>query len=196
MIKPSKKQLTNTALIVFLALLLFTPLQFHFSVYINKFITLNPFARPSVIEKKDRVVLETYQWKLTDKDENSYDFNDVKGKVVLVNFWATWCPPCVAEMPSLQELYYDYGHKVEFLIVANDEKENVVKFLIEKNYSLPVYFERSNSPITLSSKNIPTTYLINRKGEIVIKKTGAADWNSSKMRHTINDLLEETKYVK
>lgn len=191
MIKPSKKQLTNIAFIVFLVLFLFTPLKFHLSVYMNKFIALTPFANPSAIEKKEQVSLESYQWKLIDKDGNSFDFENEKGNVVLINFWATWCPPCVAEMPSLQKLYDSYGDKITFLFVASDEVEKVNTFMLKKGYTFPIHYAYNEAPAALEHSSIPTTYLIDKSGKIVIKKSMVADWNSEEMTSIVDKLLAE-----
>mgnify|MGYP003148631006 FL=1 len=108
-----------------------------------------------------------------------------------MNFWATWCPPCVAEMPSMQKLYDDYGDKVTFMFVTSDDRQKVENFLKRKNLNLPVYYPNSETPETLKSKLLPTTYIINSKGEIVVAETGAADWNSNKTRALIDDLLSQ-----
>ena len=67
------------------------------------------------------------------------NFNDTKGEVVLLNFWATWCPPCIAELPSMQKLYNDYKDKVRFVFVTNEDKATIEAFLAEKGYDLPIY---------------------------------------------------------
>ena len=105
--------------------------------------------------------------------------------------WATWCPPCVAEMPSLQDLYNDYKDQVVFVFVTSEGAEKVTPFMEKNNYNLPIYNMMSKEPDLLSTQSIPTTYLINKKGEIVIKKTGAANWNSTKVRNQLDELIKE-----
>ena len=191
MIKPSKKQLTNIVFIVFLLLFLFTPLKFLLSVYVNKLIALTPFATPSTIDAEEQVSLKNYEWKLVDENGNNYDFKREKGKVVFVNFWATWCPPCVAEMPDLQKLYDDYRDKVTFLFIANDQVDRVNAFLKKNEYTFATHYEYDKTPTFLEHSSIPTTYLINRSGKIVMKKAMVADWNSEKMRAILNELIAE-----
>lgn len=137
---------------------------------------------PSIEKEGSREVLTDYNWQLADSDGNPIDFNQYKGKKIVLNFWATWCPPCVAEMPSMQALYNDYKDKAVFLFVANDDDEAIQKFLAKGNYTIPVYRELTLAPKLLQTNSLPTTYIINEKGEIVIDKTGAADWNSDKVR--------------
>lgn len=183
--KLTKNQLTNAAVIVLLALFLFTPVGFHLRVYISRLFSFSP----SVLAVDERLVLTNYNWQLTNTEGDSFDFNEVRGKVVLVNFWATWCPPCVAEMPSLQKLFNDYGDKVVFVIVAQDEKKKVSSFLNKKEYSFPVYFENTSSPDLLSTEYIPTTYIIDKRGEIVVQTTGSKNWNSNTTRELLDKLL-------
>ena len=185
--KPSKNQLLNMVLILFLALYLFTPLGFYVKVYVNRILAYNP----TPVEEREQQFLSSYHWELKDSENNNYNFEEAKGQVVLLNFWATWCPPCIAEMPGLQELYDDYGDKVTFLFVAQDQEKRVEKFILKKEYTLPVYYEKSTTPKQLFSKSIPSTYLIGKDGKIVVAKTGAADWNSSTTRALIDGLLKD-----
>ena len=110
---------------------------------------------------------------------------------MLVNLWATWCPPCIAEMPDLQALYNEYGDRVEFLFVTQENKETVQQFLNKKGYTIPVYIPTSKTPEELSSRSIPATYLIDKKGAIVINKKGAANWDSTSVKEEIERLLAE-----
>ncbi len=73
------------------------------------------------IDKSKRVKLSTYNRQLKDVKGHKVDFNSFKNRVVVVNFWATWCPPCIAEMPAFEKLYQDYKKDVVFLLVANDD---------------------------------------------------------------------------
>jgi len=191
MTKLSKRQLNNIAFIVFLLLFIFTPLKFHLSVYMNKLMALTPFATPSAIEKNEQVSLESYQWKLIDKNHTIIDFENEKGNVVFINFWATWCPPCVAEMPSLQELYDAYDGKVTFLFVASDEVERVNAFMLKKGYTFPIHYAHNKAPAALEHSSIPTTYLIDKSGRIVLKKAMVADWSSEEMTAILDELLTE-----
>ncbi|VAW12451.1 hypothetical protein MNBD_BACTEROID03-1454 [hydrothermal vent metagenome] len=185
--KPTKKQLTNAAYIIFIVLFLFTPVGFYLKVYVSRLFSFSP----TELSEEERKILNDYTWKLSGLEGDSFDFEGTRGRIVFVNFWATWCPPCVAEMPSLEELYKDYGDKVEFVFVAHDEKEKVSLYMYKKRYSFPVYFERTSSPDLLSPEYIPTTYVIDEKGEIVVQTTGAKNWNSNTTRQLLDKLLSE-----
>ncbi len=145
------------------------------------------------IDKDKQLKLDTYQWQLVSRDGQSVNLADYKGKVVLINNWATWCPPCVAEMPSLVRLYPEYKNKVVFLFVAQDKPEKVQMFLQKNAWDIPVYYMQSNPPALLQSSSIPTTFIIDKEGHIVVKKTGAADWNSGQVHDILDKLVASIK---
>ena len=184
---PNKKWIVNGVFILAVLVLVFTPVGFRIKVFASKLLSTSA----AMVKEGMQVPLDSYQWKLTDLENRPFDFETQRGKVILVNFWATWCPPCVAEMPSMQKLYDDYGEKVTFMFVTSDDRQKVENFLKRKNLNLPVYYPDSETPETLKSKLLPTTYIINSKGEIVVAETGAADWNSNKTRALIDDLLSQ-----
>ncbi|SHG12639.1 Thiol-disulfide isomerase or thioredoxin [Arenibacter palladensis] len=184
---PNKKWIVNGVFILAVLVLVSTPVGFRIKVFASKLLSTSA----AMVKEGMQVPLDSYQWKLTDLENRPFDFEAQRGKVILVNFWATWCPPCVAEMPSMQKLYDDYGDKVTFMFVTSDDRQKVENFLKRKNLNLPVYYPVSETPETLKSKLLPTTYIINSKGEIVVAETGAADWNSNKTRALIDDLLSQ-----
>ena len=173
-----QKNWSNILFGIFILLLFIPQTGKPIRVFVNRLLAFSP----GIEAEGKRDVLTDYNWNLTDLQGNTVDFNQFKGKKIVVNFWATWCPPCVAEMPSMQELYSDYKDKVVFLFITNDDNEALQKFKEKYNYDIPVYREKSRTPALLQSNSLPTTYVINEKGEIVIDKTGAADWNSGKVR--------------
>lgn len=132
-----------------------------------------------------------YSWRYQNSDGETINFSEHKDKVVLLNFWATWCPPCVAEMPSLQKLYNEYGDKIEFVLITNEGYNVINPFMQKRKLSLPVYTAVDAVPNILQSKSIPVTYLISQKGEIILSKTGAAKWHSDKVKQVIDNLLVE-----
>jgi len=183
----NRKQWTNILWIVGIILILFTPVGFYARVYVGRLLA----SSASVLKTELQIPVKNFDWDLVDANGREFNFKNAKGNVVLVNFWATWCPPCVAEMPSLQNLYDDFGDKVTFMFVANDQVEKVSAFMDKKMYNLPVYYERTEAPSVLSSKTIPTTYIIDKEGKIVVAETGVADWNSKKIRNLLNTLVAE-----
>ncbi|WP_068475647.1 TlpA family protein disulfide reductase [Saccharicrinis aurantiacus] len=146
---------------------------------------------PKVEKKINSLADVDYNWRYQDKDGIAINFSENKGKVVLLNFWATWCPPCVAEMPSLQKLYDEYGDRVEFVLITNEGFNMINPFMTKRGLSLPVYTAIDPVSDILQSKSIPVTYLISKKGEIILSKTGAAKWHSDKVKQVIDNLLVE-----
>ncbi|GAA4231689.1 hypothetical protein GCM10022291_04700 [Postechiella marina] len=157
-------------------------------VFINKGLAL---ISPSTISKNNQRKLKSYNWTLKDYNGHILDFETLKDKVVLVNFWATWCPPCIAEMPSMQSLYNDYGDKIAFVFISNESVEILDKFLNKNNYSFKVYSSLTSPPNQFNVSSIPRTFLIAKDGSIVIDKSGASNWNSNTVRETIDGLLNK-----
>ena len=184
--KISKSRLKNIIFFIVIGALLIPQTRQPIQIFLHKGLA---FFSPSTINESKQVRLVNYNWKLKDENNVILNFGDVKGKVVLLNFWATWCPPCIAEMPSMQLLYNDYKDKIEFVFVSNEEFSKINKFLIQKDYSFKVYNPVTDYPETFDVTSIPRTFLIDKTGNIVIDKNGAANWNSESVRATIDDLL-------
>ena len=185
-----KKNISNILFFGFI-IFLFTPYGLPVRATLIKgvsYVTTRVFNME--IDKDERVKLSSYDWKLIDVNGQEWDFETLKGNVVVVNFWATWCPPCVAEMPAFEKLYQDYKENAVFLFVANDDKSKVEYFMDKNQYSHPVYYQLTEAPKELLSNSLPTTYIINKEGEIVVHKTGAADWNSGKVRDLLDTLIK------
>jgi thiol-disulfide isomerase/thioredoxin len=168
-----------------LALLFFTPLGPRVKAKLSGLVAQSS----AMVKTKMHTPLDTYIWELEDMDSITFNFETQKGEVVFLNFWATWCPPCVAEMPSLQKLHDAYKDKVTFMFVAQDEPERVSKFLKKKGYDLPVYYSRTQRPDVLTSKTIPTTYIIDRHGKIILAEVGSTDWYSEETRRILDNLI-------
>ena len=111
-------------------------------------------------------------------------------KVVFISFWATWCAPCIAEMPSMLELYTDYKDRVEFVFVTNEDWQTVSEFYTKKGFDFPTYNQLTNTPKELENSSIPTTFILDKNKKIVVDKRGPANWNSSATRQIIDNLLQ------
>ena len=182
-----KNQWVNIIFAVIILVLLIPATRKPIQIFLNKVLAFSP----SVTSEKDRATLADYNWVLEKNNKDKVEFSEYAGKVIFVNFWATWCPPCIAEMPSLQLLYEDYQDEIVVLFVSSEDRETVRGFLNRKKYSIPAYRPLSEAPIPLNGNTLPTTYLIDKQGKIVIQKVGAADWNSDKVRETIDGLLQK-----
>jgi thiol-disulfide isomerase/thioredoxin len=112
----------------------------------------------------------------------SENFYDHHGQLILLNFWATWCPPCRHEMPSMEKLYQNKGNK-NFTIIAvsldQDPINTVADFVSSNNYSFPIYYDsQHNLGRKFLVQAIPQTFIINKDGIIVDKISGAFDWKT------------------
>ena len=146
--------------------------------------------------------MAAFDFTLTDQNGNMHRLSDYKGKVVFVNFWATWCPPCQAELPDIEALYHEYGENQEdviFLGVTNPSseentnnadvsREEIESFLEENGYTFPVLYDTSG--IVLEQYRItafPTTFLMDGEGNISRYVVGMMTLDE------MSDIIEETK---
>ncbi len=119
---------------------------------------------------------------------------DFKGKPTVVNFWATWCGPCKAEMPHFEKAYSEYGDKINFLMVnltdgSRDTPESVKEFLKESGYKFPVYLDVNyEGAYTYGVSSVPATLFINEKGVIIGGYMGAM--SESALYNSIDILLK------
>lgn len=155
---------------------------------------LSMVSKPKVEATKIPLGAVDLEWELKTMDGKSLDFDNSTGQVKFINLWATWCPPCVGEMPEIQSLYkkFEGNENVKFYIVSFDDSSEKVKNFIDKNlYTFPIYMSLSELPPKLQTKGIPTTYILNKNNEIVVRKTGAANWSGDATVKILNDLISE-----
>ena len=120
--------------------------------------------------------------------------NDLKGKVVFINFWATWCPPCIEEMPSINELKTKFAgnEDIVFLMVDVDGKYKKAQTSMNKRkFNLPVYVPHSEIPKEFLGGAIPTTVILDKKGAIAIRLEGGRDYSAPEMRRGLQQLIAE-----
>ena len=120
--------------------------------------------------------------------------SSLKGYVILISFWAPWCPPCRQEMPSMQKLYEEIGNdKFEILAIAvKQNRAPVEKFIKENKYSFPVLLDEDGSVARKYRVSaIPTNIIIDKSGAIVFREGGAKRWDSKASIKMIKDLINE-----
>lgn len=131
-------------------------------------------------------------FEMLDADGNSVELSDLKGKVVFINFWATWCPPCIAEMPSIQKMYDKVRDDEEIVVLTVEvqgAKEKAMKFMERKNMDLPVVYPNSAIPEEIFQGSLPTTVIFDKDGNIAHTTMGMADYSGQ----NILDFFEELK---
>ena len=132
-------------------------------------------------------------FRMTDLQGETISFESLKGKVVFLNIWATWCPPCVAEMPNIQSLYEKVGSdKIAFVMLSVDEggMEKVKKFVSKKSFTFPVYMPASQFPEEFYSNAIPTTFIISPEGKIVARQDVMADYDTREVQDFLKRLAK------
>jgi len=183
-----KPKISNLLFVAIIILMIIPQTRQPIQVFLHKGLAL---FSPSLTSENNRKQLQDYRWKLKSIDNQDYDFSQAKDKVILINFWATWCPPCIAEMPALQELYDDYNDKIEFLLVSEENRPVIQKFIDKHDYTFKVFKPLTNIPKNLQTRSIPRTFIIDKAGNIVIDKSGAANWNSKDVRNILDNLIAE-----
>lgn len=115
---------------------------------------------------------------MLDYEGNEVELTDFYGKCTVLNFWASWCPPCKAEMPDLEELYKEYGNEVNFVMVSHlawgdDTIESAKEFYDNSGYTFPIYFDyKYEGYYAYDLSSIPQTFLIDKDGNIQKHFTG------------------------
>jgi peroxiredoxin len=120
--------------------------------------------------------------------------SDLHGKVVILNFWASWCPPCLEEAASLNKLQQDISAKGGVVVaISEDEDESAYnKFLKDNDIIFPTYRDPTKKiKESYGTVMIPETYLIDRNGRLVRKIVGAQDWQSPEITHSLDVLLAQ-----
>ena len=128
-------------------------------------------------------------FQLLNSKGETINMQDLKGKVIFMNIWATWCPPCIAEMPSIDKLHKDMGDEVAFVMLSLDKDFELAKaFDKRKGYNMPIYAPASNLPPMYQSSAIPTTYVIDAKGNLALTHKGMADYNDEGFKKFLRSL--------
>jgi DsbE subfamily thiol:disulfide oxidoreductase len=146
---------------------------------------------PNLEPMKDNAA--TPDFFLPDHAGKKTTLKDFRGKVVLLNFWASWCIPCREEMPAMERLYQQYKNK-GFAIVAVDVKDNrkdALAFLKELKISYPIMVDADGEVgLLYGAWGLPTTYLIGPKGEGLARVWGPAVWDSQGAKQLVQDLID------
>ncbi len=115
-------------------------------------------------------------WVLVSQDNDSLAFHDLAGEVIFINRWATWCPPCLAEMPTIADLIEMASDEATFLLITDEGISDFRAY--ENNRELPIYRSVGRLPRVLQSGTIPATFIIDKTGVVRHKHIGMADWSS------------------
>ena len=136
---------------------------------------------------------EEFNFKYATLQGEEKQVSDLKGKVVFVNFWGTWCIPCVAEMPTVQKLYDHFKNdsSIVFLIASRlDTPEKINAFAKKHGYTLPFYtIKDEDIPASMKFNQYPATFIYGKDGHIAMKHINGADWSDTSVVHFIERLV-------
>lgn len=125
---------------------------------------------------------------LVDLQGNPVNWKDLRGKTVFLNFWATWCKPCIVEMPSMDEAYQSLqDENFVFLAASYEEPEKIKNFQEKQNFSFQ-FVHVKNSLESLSIYSIPTTFIISKEGELVETVVGSRQWDDPEILNKLKQM--------
>ncbi|OVE55762.1 TlpA family protein disulfide reductase [Chryseobacterium mucoviscidosis] len=145
-------------------------------------------------EKTEKSSLVPPNFSVKNENGEITETSQLRGKVVFINFWASWCPPCRAEFPSVQKFYdaYKTNQNLVFLTVNLDDEIILgKKYLQKEKFSIPFLVPDSSIPKELYSGSLPTTIILDKTGKIRMHHSGMADYSKDSFYHEIETLLKE-----
>jgi len=133
---------------------------------------------------------------LTDMDGEQHTLDDYRGKVIMLNLWATWCPPCRREIPSMESIFQDLRDKGFVVLAVNqfETPDHVFSYMGQLSVypTFPILFDQDSKVSELYGvKGLPTTLLINRQGQVAYRAIGGRDFDHPRVRAIVNQLLTE-----
>ncbi len=149
--------------------------------------------QPPKLKRETGPLVTDLNWKVSDLDKKPFNLQEFRGKPLFLNLWATWCAPCIAELPSIDHLASNprLKGKVAFACVAIDDRETldmVRDFVQQRKLDVPVYYTtKEDIPGIIPLSNLPTTFIIGADGRILHHEEGSALWDSPE----VVDILEK-----
>lgn len=151
------------------------------------------YFKKLAIEKPERKLLAPH-FELEDLSGKRIALKGLKGKVVFLNFWATWCIPCRQEMPTMEKLHKTFKERGLEVVAVNikEDKKDVRKFVEELGLTFTILLDKSgNISEEYGAWSIPLTYVINRKGEFIGKAAGSREWDGKTAMTFFRRLVDE-----
>ena len=162
-------------------------------MYLKEVIEAPKLEPPSSQEMEVSTIdFESNMLQFSDLDNNIFNIQKFKGKNLFINYWATWCNPCLAEMPYMVELYEKYKNEKDiiFLFLSREELKTIKNYIPkdENLQKLPLYKIITDDEFFATS-GIPTTFIIDSGGEVLVKDLGTAFWNDKSVFTFIDSLI-------
>ena len=150
----------------------------------------------SLLVQSFQVTIPAPTLSLKGADGRPLRLEDLKGKVVFLNFWATWCGPCREEMPAMQRLYLEYRQHGLAVVAVNfqESKDKVLRFLEELQISFPAALDPDGTAAHIFAvRGLPVSFLLSRDGRILWRAIGSRDWDSPDARAYFKQVLQTTQ---
>lgn len=184
--KIKRKTVLNILLFAFVLSFFMTPLGHFSKVFLNRLFA----STPDIIDEPSRQKMTSYDWKLKNANWDFFNLHKSRGKVLFINFWASWKLPSEAELKGIQELYDEFKGQVDFYIITNEERPPVEEFMRLKKFTFPVTYLIIGEPAPFEILDPPGTYIIDKNGYIVVKEDDISDWDNHKIKELLIDLVK------
>ena len=134
-----------------------------------------------------------FSGRLLTLDGEETDLQEIEGEVVFLNFWATWCKPCLLEMPSMEDLYNKLSGQGLAMVAVTEEDPAVVRSYLERNaYSFPILLDpQGELAYRFDVRGLPTTVVFDSQREVILRHVGAYSWNTPEMLERFRQLLAD-----
>jgi thiol-disulfide isomerase/thioredoxin len=183
--KPKKSNISRQDIfwLILIIILLLPPVRKGLSTYFIRF----TLSKPKIenIVHPESLLQADLQWEFTDSVINTYTLNNFRGKRIFLNFWATWCAPCRAEMPSIQSLYNVTKDSAVFIVVCFEPRSTINAYFDRHGPKIPIYYCRQGPTGNLLFHSFPTTFIVSKEGKIIFKQARAANYNSEQIKELL-----------
>ncbi|WP_114748984.1 TlpA family protein disulfide reductase [Pleomorphovibrio marinus] len=187
-----KKEIRSWALMIgVFALLYFTGLMTPIMGGLQSLVLSTGWIKPSVGNSGKENTDFDFSGQFVDEHGDRVGLSQLKGQTLFINLWATWCPPCRAEMPHIEQLYQKLGDRenISFLMIAlDDDFGKSTKFVQDKGFSFPVVHAAYGLNPSLHSQAIPTTLVVSPEGKIVFYQEGMSNFDTKEFREFLTGL--------
>ena len=176
--------------ILFIAFLRFTDQGTVVQGWMQRAILATGIFQADTSWAEEEAVPASYDLALETLDGEPAHMESFRGRTIFLNLWATWCAPCLAEMPYIQGLYEEVGDEgIEFVAITTDDDPEIARQFVEnKGYTFPVYRVVGVMPERYRSHTLPTTWVISPEGKVATVHAGMANYNTRGFRRFIRSL--------